>query len=69
MVSGNDLENPPVEEYPVEYDADGDEMVPFGKHKGKKLCKASLEFLAFCCKLNNPKVSAVCKKELKRRNK
>lgn len=67
MVSGADLEDPKVEEYPVEYDADGDEMVPFGKHKGKKLCKASVDYLEYCIKLNNPKVSAVCKKELRRR--
>lgn len=70
MVAGKDLENPKIEEYPVELDADGDEMVPFGKHKGKKLCKASNEYLEFCAtKIPNPKVTAVCKKELKRREK
>ena len=67
MVSGDDQEEPKVEEYPVELDKDGDEIVPFGKHKGKKLCKASLRFLEFCSKLPNPKVKAVCKKELNRR--
>lgn len=69
MVSGNDLEDPKVEEYPVELDADGDEIVPFGQHKGKKLCKASNEYLEYFCtaKFPNGKVKAFCKKELKRR--
>ncbi len=53
---------------PVEKDEDGDILVPFGKHKGKKLSDLDEGYMKWCVEnFNNGPLRTMLEKELKRR--
>ena len=67
VITGKNLEKITVKAAP-KLDADGDECITFGKHNGTKLSEVPESYLQYCYdNIPNPKVKAVCKKEIKRR--
>ena len=65
VITGKNLET--IKDVP-KLDKDGDEVITFGKHAGMKLSKVPQGYLEYCSEnIPNPKIKAVCKKELKRR--